>query len=213
MSDPLERYYSAPPPSGLRERLRQRKRSLLVAVVTVLAVGAAFGVARIAAGDGKGSGNVQRAFGGYISPEDEDRLASITSARNAAETSYLDITDAARAKDLDAIVRAAATGSRRVNTALAGARELENDQLRTELTALLERQRDVFVAYGRLATYARTHRGRASKAKLDELVTRTTQAEARSRAASATFYKRVSAYMRPEQRRQFEETRRAGSAP
>jgi hypothetical protein len=209
MDDPAARYYSPPPPSGLRERLQHRKKSLIAAAVAVCVIGATFGVARIVSGDGKGSGHIERAFGGYISPHDQDIVASITIARNGAQTSYVEIVRTARGKDLKGITRAAESGRRHVDAALADTSRLENEKLRAELTALLKPQREVFVAYGRISSYAASHRGTGSTSKLHELVRRATQAEARAQAATAAFYQHVSAYMTPEQRRQFREEQRA----
>src|SRR3954468_8508046 len=179
MSDPAARYYSPAPPSGLRERLQHRKKALIAAAVALVVIGAAFGVARVVSGDGKGSGNIERAFGGYISPQDQNTLASITIARKWAQTSYDQVAKAARSHDLNGIARAAETGRRRVDQALADTSRLQNDKLHAELTAVLEPQREVFVAYGRVASYAASHRGTGSTATLDELVSRASQAEAK----------------------------------
>src|SRR4051812_684127 len=96
MSDPAERYYSPPPPSGLRERVLLRKRSLMAAGAIALAVVAVFAIALLASGDGKGSGHPERAFGGYISPADQEVLGRISVARNQANSAYLKVAAAAR---------------------------------------------------------------------------------------------------------------------
>jgi hypothetical protein len=212
MDDSTERYYSPPPPTGLRERLRARRRSVIAAAVAVLVVGGVFGIARVVSGDGKGSGNIERAFGGYVSPEDQDTLASVTIARKAAQTSYVDMAAAARKHDVKGLIRAADKGRSEVDQALSDTSGFENDQLQAALTAMLKPLREVFVAYGRLAAYASSHRGTGSRAKFNELVRRAADAEASARTASEAFYQRISVYMTPGQRRQLREEERAWQA-
>ena len=200
MSDPAERYYSPPPPSGLRERLVARKRSLIAAAIFVLAVVAVFAIARVVSGDGKNSGHLERAFGGNISVNDKQRLADIAWARDGANGSYIGLIQGMRNRDLDAALDATNEGQRLTESALGAAGAIENERLRSGISRVLETQHEVFAAYGRVLTYAREHRF-TPKARM--LLRTAARAEVAAREASADFYRTVSPYMTPEQRREF----------
>ena len=68
--DPLERHLNPPPPSGLRERLAQRRGALLGALGVMAAIVLAAVGFLLLSGDGKGSGDFERAFG-RLSEQDE----------------------------------------------------------------------------------------------------------------------------------------------
>ena len=198
--DPAERYYSPPPPSGPRERLQQHKRSLIGAAILLLLVGAAFAIARVASGDGKNSGHPERAFGGYISPSDQDALAKVGIARREGNAVYLKIVRAAKKRQLDVIIRQAAVGRNSTSSGLTDAGRVQNEDLREMLERILSTQNQVFVAYGNLASYVKAHRDNGSKAKVRELVATARKAEAATQAASDAFRDRIAPYMTPEQR-------------
>jgi hypothetical protein len=203
--DPAERYLSPPPPpQGLRARWREDRRSLVrTAAIVIAALAAAIAVVSFAGGDGEGSGNLARAFGGYISPEDNDTLAAGSIANYNAERSYVVLAEAVRDRDLRALARAAAAGRRYEERALAYARQIRNEKLRRTLVRVIPPRREVFVAWASVARYALTHH-RGLKATPRALFQRAAEAEADSRAVTGEYARRLAFYMTPAQRRELE---------
>jgi hypothetical protein len=181
---------------------------LVGGAVLLLLIGAAFAVALLASGDGKGSGRPERAFGGYISPADQDAIAGVGIARNGANTAYVKIVQAANKGRLDAVARAAAAGRSSTETGLEEAGRIENEGLRKVLEPVLSTQNEVFVAYGSLASYAQAHRHGGSRAKVRELVAATRKAEGDARVASNAFYERISPYLTADQQRELQDEQR-----
>jgi hypothetical protein len=207
MSDPAERFYSPPPPEGLRERLQHHRPSLVGAAVLLLLVGAAFAIARVASGDGKNSGHPERAFGGYLSQSDQDGVSKVTIARREASSAYIEVVAASKKGSLGAVKRAAAAGRNSTELGLQDAARIQNGELRTLLERILSTENKVFVGYWNLATYLKAHPDHASKAKVRELVSAARTAEVDAQSASDAFRERIAPYLTPEQRSELQAQR------
>jgi hypothetical protein len=174
---------------------------LIAAAAVVLFAVAVVGIVLVVSGDGKNSGNVQRAFGGYISPEDERLLYELNRTAASANDSYLELVQAAADEDVDRIERIAGRGRMTVDKGLRAVAAMVNEGLRSEIRGLLGAQRTVFTAYGDLARYARTHRSSGSTPEAERLLARAARAERRTALRRRHLYRRVADYLTPEQRR------------
>jgi hypothetical protein len=196
-------------PQTIRDPAQQRKSTLIAAAAVILFALTVVGIVVAVSGDGKGSGNLQRAFGGYISPEDEVLLEKINDTGYASNEYYLKVTKAAGDQDLDRLARVADRGRTALDEGLRTVAAVENDGLQSELGRVLRAKRAVFVAYGGLATYLRIHGTGKSTPHAQRLLARAAQAERRMRLAERHFFTRVAPYMNPEQRRLVREQQRS----
>lgn len=199
-------------PPTIRDPAQQRRSTLIAAAAVILFALAVVGIVVAVSGNGEGSGNVQRAFGGYISPADEQLLQQLNDTGYSSNEYYLQLTKAAVDKDLDRLARVAVRGRSVLDEGLHTVAAIENDGLQSEIRRVLRAKRALFVAYGGIATYGRIHGAGKDTPEARRLVARAAQAERRVRLAERHFLGRMAPYMSPEQRRLLREQQRKNEA-
>jgi hypothetical protein len=171
--------------------------------VTVLLAGLAVGLGKVLAGDGKGSGDIQRAFG-YMSAEDERSFYDFGLASQEANHHVVEmLADANRGRPR-AAATSAAEAIRIIDRSLGYARAIENERLRSRLVGLAGARRDFAAAMERAARYGASNRGRLTR-RADALVQRVEQAATGVARAQRDLLAQIRPYMTPEQRRQLRE--------
>jgi hypothetical protein len=208
--DPAERHFSPPPPSGFRERLAVH-RGTLFGMAVVAAVVAAIAVAvLLAAGDGKGSGDIERAFG-RLSQEDEQRMIDAQLHHTGAANGLISMIESTAEAKLDEATEYATQSEGSLESAAGVVDSMDNETLRGTFRELTATRLDFVESYQELFRYVRTHRSRRMTPEARAIVAEVRKAARAMVRADQRLLDRVEPYMTPEQRGQMRRAQ-AGTA-
>jgi hypothetical protein len=203
--DPAERYYSAPPPSGVRERLSRRRGAIIGGVVVLtLATGIPAG-ALLLSGDGKGSGDIERAFG-RVSPQDE-RLAADAAVHHAGVyNGIIAMVRSGTTGDLSEATAEAEQTLGSLDRAALVVDRIDNEPLRRAYRDITLARRDFVRSYDELATYLLEHPGKRRDTKARALAAHVDEAGVDIDRADRRLITRIKPYMTAKQRSAFRES-------
>jgi hypothetical protein len=165
--------------------------------------GLGLGLGKVLAGDGKGSGDIQRAFG-YMSAEDERSFYDFGSATQEANHHVVEMLAHANRGRPRAAAASAAEAIRIIDRSLGYARAIDNERLRSPLVGLARARRDFAAAMEGAARYGAGNRGRVTR-RAEVLVQRVQRAATGVARAQRGLRAQILPYMTPEQRRQMRE--------
>jgi hypothetical protein len=214
--DAAERYLSPPPPSGVRERIASNRGTIMGAAGAMLVITAIFGAVFIFGSDGKGSGDITRAFG-HVSAEDQDRLAEFGIHQVASRDEVVAMIASMQRGDATRATDKAKTSLASLQSAAAIVERIENDDMRQVLGDLTLANRRFVRSCLELVTYLRAHPGEKG-GRTRSLLADVGQTARGAQRAQRRMVVRVAPYMNDAQRaelkrqRQLDEERLSSAA-